>query len=602
MEFISTKATWSLRTRIILFTCIVTFVASLLISGLGYFRTTDVALQTAIEGLAGETRLMSLRFKSKYLEMENDVFVVSQTPPINGIMRSTSHDDVDPFDGSSTALWRARLATIFSSVMANRPYYTQMRYIGVADGGREIVRVNRVDEGVEVVTREALQKKGEEAYFKQAFDLRDGEVFFSDVSYNREKGQIDTRKVPTVRTVLPVFDSGGALFGMIVINADYSALLRRAFEEIAPDKNTLIVNHAGDYMEYRMDGTVAPFEFHDDYISPPPEFVSIIQGAVNDEQSFVEEEAVSYFVRLNVADNNPDAFLGVVLRVPREELMQEVYQARRESVVLALGLVLFTFILTLIVSRKITDPIRKMAEEREMLVEQLISSNADLERFAYIASHDLQEPLRMVKNYSEMLQKEVGDKLNEKEQKMFHFVINGAQHMQALVADILAYSRIGSESDKYEHYDANKIMSGVLANFEDEIASKKAVVTYDELPFLFGNSMRFSRLLQNLVGNALKYQAPDVPPRVHVSAEISPKDTHVWQFSVADNGIGMKPEYCQQIFEPFKRLHNRFDYPGSGIGLSICKRVVESMGGTIWVDSEEGKGSTFYFTIPKYRK
>lgn len=234
--------------------------------------------------------------------------------------------------------------------------------------------------------------------------------------------------------------------------------------------------------------------------------------------------------------------------------------------------------------------------ERETLIDQLTRSNEELERFAYIASHDLQTPLRMISSFTELLNRKYGEIMDEKAKEYMDRTIKSANHMQNLVADLLSYSRLGEVAEKNELVDVNEILTYVESNLEHEISKNGAQIIRGDLPSFVGNSVRFSRIIQNLISNALKYQSTDNQPVVNIAAEDL---DDVWLFSVNDNGIGMEQKHREQIFMPFKRLHGQSKYVGTGLGLAICRRIVESMGGLIWVESEVGKGSRFSFTIPK---
>ena len=235
--------------------------------------------------------------------------------------------------------------------------------------------------------------------------------------------------------------------------------------------------------------------------------------------------------------------------------------------------------------------------ERKKAEEKLIQSNIELERFAYIASHDLQEPMRMIFNFTELLEQEYGQYLEGPARQYMNFIQGGASRMHSLVTDLLEYSRAGRGDIELRRVNCEEKLQIVLRDFTEIVRETGAKVTADEMPVLYTNPMYFVRLVQNLLGNALKYTRRGVPPVIHIGVE--EKYTE-WLFCVRDNGIGIPEEYLEEVFVVFKRLHKRSDYDGSGIGLSICKRIVESFNGRIWVKSRPGEGSAFYFTIPKY--
>lgn len=226
---------------------------------------------------------------------------------------------------------------------------------------------------------------------------------------------------------------------------------------------------------------------------------------------------------------------------------------------------------------------------------RLASSNRELEQFAYVASHDLQEPLRMVSSYTQLLASRYKDKLDEDANEFIDYAVDGAKRMQVLINDLLQYSRIGIVEEKLVAVDLNEICDYALKNLEVAIEESNTVIEKDELPVVIGEAGMLRQLFQNLIGNAVKYRSPERQNHVKIS---STRKDGLWQISIEDNGIGIEKDYFDKIFIIFKRLHNRTEYEGTGIGLTICKKVVESLGGELWLESEKGKGTSFHFTIP----
>lgn len=232
------------------------------------------------------------------------------------------------------------------------------------------------------------------------------------------------------------------------------------------------------------------------------------------------------------------------------------------------------------------------------LTDDLKRSNQELEQFAYVASHDLQEPLRAVTSYTQLLAQRYQGNLDAKADKYINYIVDGATRMQQLINDLLAYSRVGTKGKEFQPTNCDAAIKQALTNLQMAIAEKNATITYESLPTLLADEGQLVQLFQNLIGNAIKFCREDIPL---VQISIQQRETE-WLFGIHDNGIGIEPDYAERIFIIFQRLHSRREYSGTGIGLAICKRIVERHGGRIWVDSQLGQGATFYFTIPIHRQ
>jgi PAS domain S-box-containing protein len=237
----------------------------------------------------------------------------------------------------------------------------------------------------------------------------------------------------------------------------------------------------------------------------------------------------------------------------------------------------------------------KRADELVLINTELTRSNAELEQFAYVATHDLQEPLRGVASCVQLLQKRYEGQLDARAGEFITHAVDGTKRMQTLIHDLLAYSRISTHAESFESTDCNVVLEEALDNLMVAIRESAAVVTRDAMPTVSGDATQLTQLFQNIIGNALKFRGKKAP-RIHIGAR---REAGEWQFHVADNGIGMEPQYFERVFLVFQRLHTRKEYQGTGIGLAICKKVVERHGGRIWAESEPGEGATFFFTIPE---
>jgi len=238
---------------------------------------------------------------------------------------------------------------------------------------------------------------------------------------------------------------------------------------------------------------------------------------------------------------------------------------------------------------------KKSEQEARQRAEELARSNVELEQFAYVASHDLQEPLRAVASCVQLLKKRYAGQIDARADEFIRHAVDGAKRMQQLIDDLLAFSRVSTRSGKFEMVDSGKVFEEVLARLATSISESDAVVTCQELPRVRAEKVQLGQVFQNLLGNALKFRSGP-RPEIQVSAEQRADD---WHFSIRDNGIGIDPQYFERIFKLYQRLHSRTQYPGTGIGLAICLKIVQRHGGRLWVESQPGCGSTFHFTLPK---
>ncbi|MGZ4846225.1 MAG: PAS domain S-box protein [Halobacteriota archaeon] len=248
----------------------------------------------------------------------------------------------------------------------------------------------------------------------------------------------------------------------------------------------------------------------------------------------------------------------------------------------------------LIVARDVTER-KRMEQQLDHMLADLKRSNAELEQFAYIASHDLQEPLRMITSYIQIISEDYKGKLDPEADEYIEFIVDGAKRMQTLINDLLKYSRVGTRREPLEPISTEIILSEAISNLEMAIDESHAIITHDKLPVVLGDEPQLVQLFQNVLSNAIKFKS-DEAPAIHVGVQETRDD---WVFSVHDNGIGIDMKYAERIFTVFQRLHTRSEYPGTGIGLAVVKKIVERHDGRIWVESAPGKGSTFYFTLPK---
>ncbi len=253
----------------------------------------------------------------------------------------------------------------------------------------------------------------------------------------------------------------------------------------------------------------------------------------------------------------------------------------------------FSLVIVGLVVSFLSEHISKREIEFNEIMEDLKRSNEDLQQFAYVASHDLQEPLRAIVSFSQLLEDKYQDKLDKDGKEFIHFVTDGAKNMNTLIKDLLLYSRITTHAQPSKLTNIELILKEAMFNLHESIKESGAVITHDEMPILNVDKTQFIQLFQNLLSNGIKFRRQE-PPKIHIGVR---KVNDEWLFSFTDNGIGIESKFFDKLFNIFYRLHTKEEYPGTGIGLPICKKIVQRYGGKIWVDSELGRGSTFYFTI-----
>ncbi len=294
----------------------------------------------------------------------------------------------------------------------------------------------------------------------------------------------------------------------------------------------------------------------------------IIQEVEAGNDAFVPEESVDF-------KNTEKALLNIL-----DDYMQESVKMGNTELALL----------------NILDDYNEDKRKIEVLNSDLISSNNKLQQFAYVASHDLQEPLRMVSGFTQLLERKYKDKLDQDANNYIKYAVEGAGRMQKLIEDLLLYSRVTTKVIEFKEIDTAKIFEEAILNLQKMTKDTNALITHKDLPILKADESQMRQLFQNLLGNALKYKKESEPPKIHVSCKT--KEDH-YEFAVSDNGIGIDMQYHEKVFVIFQRLHKRDEYSGTGIGLAICKQIIERHKGKIWFESKENEGTTFYFTLKK---
>ncbi len=682
-------------------------VSTAVVGFVAYERVRSTAVEDAKEKLGGETRLMAQRFRYTYHEVARDLKMIAGMPPIQGIIRAQRNGGIDPIDGSTENQWRERLARIFRSFLVQRPDDFQIRYIGLADQGRELVRVDRNSLGPFVVRPENLQQKGKEPYFRLGASAQMGRVVFSEVTFNREHGSLDPREIPTMRGMMPVFDWRGERFGMLVINIDYPAILKHAFAEMKPQWRTIIVNGQGDYMVHPggPDSSPRPLQMHQNYTETPPPIVTQALKTTQPELGVESDHMMSYIVNDDDGYGSFDARVSIIVQVPSEKLFAKANKIGSEVFAAGIGVV-FAFVLgSVFFARSLMKPLSQTAiaivenvadglividaggrierfnpscermfgykaeevvgqhmgmlvaegageefrgefithagqsqshgntfevEARtksgaplplELSVNEFnlngkvkysavmrdISERREVERvkaeFISTVSHELRTPLTSIRGSLGLIDNMLPSDLPNPAYQMISLAQKNTNRLISLVNDILDFEKLTSEEVTYEmtvvDLNAELIQAAELINgYADEFSIKIKT----ELPAttlqVEVDVRRFQQIIANLLSNAVKFSHK----KGTVILRAQELDNRA-EIEVVDFGEGIPEEFRGRIFNPFSQADSTSTRKksGSGLGLSITKRLVEEMGGEIDFVSEPGMGTTFRVMLPLFK-
>ena len=596
-------------------------VTAITASAIVVYQFDQKMLDVAVTELDRKSAVQKTRFITEIEELRRDLGLLAATPPIQGIARARrTAVGIDPVDGSSLDVWKERLAETFAATLTVKPDYLQLRYIA-ADTGRELVRVDR--RKGEIVTVRELQDKSEEDYFEQSLRLAAGEIYLSPMSLNREYGEIEMPPRPVLRASTPVPDPGGGPHSaFLILNID----LRRALGRLTlAEEQVYVTNPVGQYVFHPDESRSFEFQLGSNAVATAdfPELTEIL----DDEKSssrLVVGRLSGDIMKLERASYGPgaDDFIGVVTQGKRPDLVRS-----------ALGVVVPVALATLLpigwgawLIRRFTRPISALtaavrsmeSDELELpknlsgeaadlgvaiddalrslrkRTAELERTNQELEQFAYIASHDLQEPARTMASMAAVLEEQVSDQLNERAKRCVQFISESSTRMLALIRGFLVYNRIGRETAR-ESVDVGVVVNEVLDDLAEALEESGARIEVGELPKAVSASPLELRLLfQNLLSNAVKFVRPETPPEVEIRC-LHQGGRVVYE--VSDNGPGIPLEGRERVFAMYRRHHRRDEFDGHGIGLAHCRKIVEAHGGEIWIEESSTGGTRLRFTL-----
>jgi PAS domain S-box-containing protein len=752
----------NIRAQFLLLLVLAVLVSDIVTTGYSLERIRALDLARSSARFEGESAVLASRVSSSFLTLEHDLQLIPRTPPFQGLIRSHNNNDYDEQEYSTSQMWVNRLQTIFISTLQERPYYTQLRYIGDADGGRELVRVNQDNEGFYKVPYHQLQRKGEEPYLQETQDLERDQIYLSQISYNREQEQLDDDLVPTLRAVVPIHEVNGERFGTFVVNLNIEQMLKDILLEEQPAHDTYIYDDQGNIAWFEVATGTAHFrtkEQSEEIRSRVAMADSLIDSPNLALSDINRDEDLIYSNRISLGELNGNLSLTLAQFLPAHLVLQEASAAERQYLmtsVVKLGIFLvlafaaatyftrpilrlnegvlkwgngdtnldlpsdrsdevgelarsFKRVVTRLSEarkseqeafKKVSDAINfavdglitvsgsgkiqsinpvacKMfatteeisvgrsimwilpeiadylkstreeagtitltgitADKKEVPIELSISeitasdgvfywvvlrdvtermlqqalledaldslkkTNGELNDFAYIASHDLREPLRGIQIHSQSILKNLPENMDEDSQRKITRVNELAKRMQQLVTDLLEFSKLNKIESEGMTTDVAKTVNVVLDSLQSSLeASNAEIEIKGPLPVVRGETVHVTSVFQNLISNALKYNDSDTPK---ITIGLLPfrayqDQIHSNVFYVQDNGIGIHPDFHNEVFKIFKRLNNEKAYGyGTGAGLTFVRKIVNRYGGTIWLESEPELGTTFYFTF-----
>jgi len=576
---IATKITFAAVTLVLITAAAVGFAV--------YSGSSALLVKHQLEDLGDQNHIAAARLTSHIKALRQDLQFLVGTPPIQGLIRTHNREDgIDRYDGSTEQLWRSRLEVIFHQFLDAKPSYLQIRYIGIAEGGRELVRVERTQNGrAKIVPKSALQKKGQHTYFRETSRLKAGQIYLSEVTLNREQGAISEPRVAVMRASLPVFSPTGALFGMVIINMDFLSVL----ENVTKDRHFYISNDRGDYLLHENPELSFGFEFgrqyrlQDDY----PQIAEMFneKSQLNEQTLYqtpdLKGEAISFY-KAFFDPLHPQRFIILALSASYQQVIAESVAVRNRSVVLALFLISIGGGAAWLFSRMLTQPLQQITQAAEQIskgnfdislptkaagelglltrgfnhmvhqinerdealqhrLDELERVNRELDQFAYVTSHDLKAPLRAIANLSQWIEEDLGAVMTPDTQKQMDLLRGRVHRMEALIEGILQYSRVDRVAEEMMEVDIKPLLDEIIENiappegFSIEIAPN--------MPTFNATKVRLSQVFANLISNAIKYRARD-----DGRLKIAVKDAGAfYHFSVTDDGPGIAEEYHEGV-------------------------------------------------------
>ena len=576
------------RVRIhVIFCILLILVGSIAIIALHWVNRNRLR-EVLIERESGNVQTLTESLNNFYEPLAKNIEFLASRPSVRDVLRKRESAD--------------SLAEDFSLISSAVQGYDQIRLLDLA--GQEILRVNRAGNQATIVDKEGLQDKSDRGYFAAARELGPNEIYIGPIDLNQERGRIEFPYKEVIRCAKQVLGDNQQSLGFVITNYTGNQFLPRQDVPITGSHQVLLTEE-GSFIQ----GPSAYPKYANLVQSEPPcrfaDFYPLAWKTIRERPNLQRiETTAGIFICQSIRPHSTAKVIGEPMYLISIIPESFINATSRSSwwTTLALPMIgwwLVTGMLSIAIAKR--DEHRMLAQQQTLIAthlseqaEELRKSNEELEQFAFIASHDLQEPLRKICTFADLLIREEKATLSPDGIYYIEIMANASARMRALIEALLDYSRIESRQRDLEPVDSEVAFREAIDNLSQTVNESNAVIrSPHSLPVVLGEKAQLTRLFQNLIGNAIKYC--EQQPEIEVRAK---RDGSFVLFSIQDNGIGIKDEYSETIFQVFKRLHTYSEYSGTGIGLPICRRIVERNGGTIWVESGANGGSVFHFTIP----
>ena len=634
----------SLKTRAVVMLGLLILLALIAMGAANYFYGSSLAIRETLSLSKEKMTNDALGIENKVAEKKAELIILREVPPMRGIIRAENNGGIDQQTGVRIAYWYTRTEEVFAAFLKGKHnQYNQLCYLN--EQGNELAKVAMVEGTVKVTPRNKLRKKSEYSYVAETIRLQEGEVYYANVGLNRLDGKILSPHLASLQIATPVYDEKNNACGLIVM----SLSTRWLFSEIDSaglDAKKYLINQDGYFLVHPDPKKEFGFDLGFKYtINNEYPMISEEMLATESEISYHGEfKHIWGFQKIFFDPGNRKRFWTVIYEIPEEITLRDVYKIQKRMVLVGLVIIFFSIGFILWISlREIISPLTRLMKtakrmeegdlsvrlpedkgavefivlhhtlnsfvekqqnaienfEKELALrtDKLEASNRELQQFSYIASHDLQEPLRKITAFGDRLVAHAGESLDEKSKDYLHRMQSAAGRMKQLIEDLLNYSRITTKANPFEAVRLERLIEEAVEILELRIAETGGQIDIKgNLPAVYGDRSQLQQLILNLLANALKYHQPDLPPKIVISGRTLASS--LAEIKITDNGIGFNEKYLDRIFIPFQRLHTRDEYEGTGIGLAISQKIVQRHGGIITAKSHPGTGSSFIVTLP----